>query len=94
MINTWDASALSTEDEFWQFEDGSFTRLKGQPPAEFDNAQYFIQQKLSNSYLNIDYGMETGAIPSGTWTIIKLTKKVMIIEKTDGGKILREFVKD
>ena len=94
MINTWDPSASSTEDEFWQFEDGSFTRLKGQPPVEFDNAQYFMQQKLSKALLVIDYGMQSGAVPSGTWTIIKLTKKVMIIEKADGGKILREFVKD
>ena len=42
----------------------------------------------------MDREMQSGAVPSGTWTIIKLTKKVMIIEKADGGKILREFVKD
>ena len=53
-----------------------------------------IQQKLSKALLVIDYGMDVGAVPNGTWDIIKLNKQEMIIEKTEGGKVLREFVKD
>ena len=95
MMNTWDNSITSAEDEYWQFENGAFSRLYGQPPIKTaETAQYFIQQKLSKALLVIDYGGESNAVPSGTWDIIELNKQEMIIERTDGGKILREFVKD
>ena len=95
MINTWDNNASSTEDEYWQFDNGTFSRLYGLPPVESgEAAQYFIQQKLSKSLLTIDYGMNSAEIPHGTWEIIKLKKTEMVIERTDGGKILREFIKD
>ena len=95
MMNTWDNSVTNAEDEYWQFENGAFFRVVGLPPVKTtETAQYYIQQKLSKSMLTIDYGMDVGAVPNGTWEIIKLSKTVLIIERTDGGKVLREFIKD
>ena len=95
MMNTWDNSVTSAEDEYWQFDNGAFYRLLGLPPVKTtETAQYFIQQKLSKSMLTIDYGMDNGAVPNGTWEIIKLNKTELILERTAGGKILREFIKN
>ena len=94
MMNTWDNSATNAEDEYWRFTDNTFERLVGLPPVKRDSAHYFIQQKLSKAELTIDYGMDSKAIAAGTWEIIKLSKTVLIIGRTDGGQILREFIKD
>jgi len=95
MVNSWDNNASNSQDEYWQFDNGVFSRLYGLPPVKTaETAQYFVQQKLSKSFLIIDYGMNISAVPNGTWEIIKVSKTVLIIERTDGGKILREFIKD
>ena len=95
MVNTWNMNADPADNEYWQFADGAFSRHKGFPPVKIDSVIYFITQKVSKGYVTIDYGgSSSGAVPNGTWEILKLNKNQLIIEKTQGGKVLREFLKD
>ena len=94
MINTWDMNADPNDDEYWQFTDGAYNRHKGFPPIKMDSVTYFITQKVSKAFVTIDYGGVSLATSNGTWEILKLTKTQLTIEKTDGGKVLREFIKD
>ena len=89
LVNLYN-KANPPQDEYWQFLDGTYTFLLGDPPQVVSIGEYAVEQKISKATISIAFSISSYGV-AGDWEIHELKSSELILILDEGGLLIKEF---